>query len=403
MMEQIPFSPPDISQAEIDEVIAALKSGWITTGPKTKQFEKEVAAYCGTSTAVCLNSATACLELTLRVLGIGPGDEVIVPAYTYTASASPVCHVGATLVLVDSQLNSYEMDYEKMARAITPRTKVIIPVDIGGVLCDYSRIFSIVEEKRSVFVPSNEIQKQIGRIAVVADAAHSFGAYRGSTRSGNIADFTTFSFHAVKNLTTAEGGAVTWRADLGLDDAALYRQYMLMSLHGQDKDALAKTKAGAWEYDIVAPLYKCNMTDIVAAIGLAQLHRYPKLLEKRYALVGKYDSVLSHLNVEIAPHINEEGRSSCHLYLTRLLNLRETDRNAMIEIMAKEGVNCNVHYKPLPMLTAYKNLGFRINDFPVAYSRYVNELTLPLYSTLTEEQAERVCACFSKALREVNG
>lgn len=403
MMEQIPFSPPDISQAEIDEVIAALKSGWITTGPKTKQFEKEVAAYCGTSTAVCLNSATACLELTLHVLGIGPGDEVIVPAYTYTASASPVCHVGATLVLVDSQPNSYEMDYEKMAQAITLRTKAIVPVDIGGILCDYSRIFSIVEDKRSIFIPNNEIQKQIGRIAVVADAAHSFGAYRGTTRSGNIADFTTFSFHAVKNLTTAEGGAVTWRTDLGLDDAALYRQYMLMSLHGQDKDALAKTKAGAWEYDIVAPLYKCNMTDIVAAIGLAQLHRYPKLLEKRYTLVEKYDSVLSHLNVEITPHINEEGRSSCHLYLTRLLNLGETDRNAVIEIMAREGVNCNVHYKPLPMLTAYKNLGFRINDFPVAYSRYVNELTLPLYSILTEEQAERVCTCFSKALREVDG
>ena len=392
MMEQIPFSPPDISQAEIDEVISALKSGWITTGPKTKQFEKEVAAYCGTSTAVCLNSATACLELTLRVLGIGPGDEVIVPAYTYTASASPVCHVGATLVLVDSQPNSYEMDYEKMARAITPRTKVIIPVDVGGVLCDYPRIFSVVEAKRSVFVPSNEIQKQIGRIAVVADAAHSFGAYRGTTRSGNIADFTTFSFHAVKNLTTAEGGAVTWRADLGLDDAALYRQYMLMSLHGQDKDALAKTKAGAWEYDIVAPLYKCNMTDIMAAIGLAQLHRYEKLLAKRYQLVETYNRLLEGHGITLPCHLMPESRSSYHLYLTELEGKIMEERNAIIEALAQQGISTNVHYKPLPLLTAYRDLGFRIKDYPNAYSLYTRELTLPLYSTLTVEQVERVCS-----------
>lgn len=392
MMEKILFSPPDISEAEVDEVIAALKSGWITTGPKTKQFEKEVAAYCGTSTAVCLNSATACLELTLHVLGIGPGDEVIVPAYTYTASASPVCHVGATLVLVDSQPNRYEMDYEKMAQAITPRTKAIIPVDIGGVLCDYSHIFSVVEEKRSVFVPNNEIQRQIGRIVVVADGAHSFGAYRGSTRSGNIADFTTFSFHAVKNLTTAEGGAVTWRADLGLDDAALYRQYMLMSLHGQDKDALAKTKAGAWEYDIVAPLYKCNMTDIMAAIGLAQLGRYPQMLETRYELVRLYDRLLAGHGVVSASHLVEKGRSSCHLYLTQLKDKSLEQRNDIIEELAREGISTNVHYKPLPLLTAYCNLGFRIEDYPNAYSLYTRELTLPLYSTLTKEQVERVCA-----------
>lgn len=391
MMEQIPFSPPDISQAEIDEVISALKSGWITTGPKTKQFEKEVAAYCGTSTAVCLNSATACLELTLRVLGIGPGDEVIVPAYTYTASASPVCHVGATLVLVDSQPNSYEMDYEKMAQAITPRTKAIIPVDIGGILCDYSRIFSVVEEKRSAFAPSNEIQRQIGRIAVVADAAHSFGAYRGTMRSGNIADFTTFSFHAVKNLTTAEGGAVTWRADLGLDDAALYRQYMLMSLHGQDKDALAKTKAGAWEYDIVAPLYKCNMTDIVAAIGLAQLHRYGELLAKRYQLMETYNRLLEGHCITLPRHLTEKDRSSCHLYLTELERHTLEERNAIIEALAQQGIATNVHYKPLPLLTAYRNLGFQIEGYPNAYNLYTRELTLPLYSTLTQEQVERVC------------
>lgn len=391
MVKQIPFSPPDISQAEIDEVIAALKSGWITTGPKTKQFEKEIAAYCGTSTAVGLNSATACLELTLRVLGIGPGDEVIVPAYTYTASASPVCHVGATLVLVDSQPNSYEMDYEKMARAITPRTKAIIPVDVGGILCDYSRIFSAVEEKRSVFVPNNEIQRQIGRIAVVADAAHSFGAYRGTARSGNIADFTTFSFHAVKNLTTAEGGAVTWRADLGLDNAALYRQYMLMSLHGQDKDALAKTKAGAWEYDIVAPLYKCNMTDIMAAIGIAQLGRYAQMLEKRYALVKLYNQLLSNSGIVSAPHLTDESCSSCHLYLTELKGKGLKERNAIIEHLAQQGISTNVHYKPLPLLTAYHNLGFCVEDYPNAYDLHSRELTLPLYSTLTEDQVEQVC------------
>lgn len=397
-MNKIPFSPPDITQTEVDEVCDALRSGWITTGPKTKEFEREVAAYCGTSTAVCLNSATACLELTLRVLGIGPGDEVIVPAYTYTASASPVCHVGATLVLVDSQTDRYEMDYEKMAQAITPRTKAIIPVDIGGILCDYSRIFSVVEEKRFIFTPNNEIQRQIGRIAVVADGAHSFGAYCGNTISGNIADFTTFSFHAVKNLTTAEGGAVTWRSDLGLDETALYREYMLLSLHGQDKDALAKTKAGAWEYDIVAPLYKCNMTDIMAALGLAQIKRYPQMLEKRYSLVKLYNQFLSNYGIVSASHLTDGSCSSCHLYLTELEGKGLKERNFIIEELAQEGISTNVHYKPLPLLTAYHNLGFLMEDYPNAYSLYTRELTLPLYSTLTEDQVERVCAALLRLI-----
>lgn len=390
-MEKIPFSPPDITQAEIDEVVDTLRSGWITTGPKTKQFEREIAAYCGTDTAVCLNSATASLELTLRVLGIGPGDEVIVPAYTYTATASPVCHVGATLVMVDSQPDCYEMDVSQLERAITPRTKAIIPVDVGGMLCDYPRIFSIVEAKRGIFAPSSPLQEQLGRIAVIADGAHSFGAVREGIRSGAWADFTTFSFHAVKNLTTAEGGAVTWRRDLGLDDGALYRQYMLLSLHGQDKDALAKTKAGAWEYDIVAPLYKCNMTDIMAAIGLAQLHRYEEMLSKRYALVESYQQLLAGRGVQLPRHFTQTGRSSCHLYLTELEGKTLQQRNAVIEEMAKQGIATNVHYKPLPLLTAYRDLGFRIEDFPNAYGLYERELTLPLYSTLKEEEVARIC------------
>ena len=396
-MEKIPFSPPDITQAEIDEVVDTLRSGWITTGPKSKQFEREIAAYCGMDTAVCLNSATASLELTLRVLGIGPGDEVIVPAYTYTATASPVCHVGATLVMVDSQPDCYEMDYAQLEKAITPRTKAIIPVDVGGILCDYTRIFSIVEDRRGDFSPASPLQAQLGRIAVIADGAHSFGAVRGGIRSGAWADFTTFSFHAVKNLTTAEGGAVTWRRDLGLDDAALYRRYMLLSLHGQDKDALAKTKAGAWEYDIVAPLYKCNMTDIMAAIGLAQLHRYEELLAKRYALVEQYHELLASTAIRPARHLTEDGRSSCHLYLTELEGKTLSQRNAVIDALAQQGIASNVHYKPLPLLTAYRDLGFRMEDYPNAYGLYERELTLPLYSTLTQAQAERICG----ALREI--
>ncbi len=389
--KMIAFSPPDITQAEVDEVAKALLSGWITTGPRTKTFEKELAAYCGTERAVCLNSATACLELTLRLLGIGPGDEVITSAYTYTASASPIAHVGAKIVLVDTAKDSFEMDYGALEKAITPRTKAVIPVDVGGILCDYDRIFSIVDKRKMLFSPSNDIQRQLGRMAVVADGAHSLGAIRGEKRSGALADFTTFSFHAVKNLTTAEGGAVTWRSDLGLDDEAVYKQFMLMSLHGQNKDALAKTKAGAWEYDIVAPLYKCNMTDIMAAIGLVQLRRYPELLDKRYTLTRLYDQLLADVPILRPPHFRADETSSCHLYLARLAGKSVEERNAIIESLAEEGIMTNVHYKPLPMMTAYKNLGFDIKDYPNAYAQYQNELTLPLYSTLKEESIERVC------------
>lgn len=399
-MKNIPFSPPDITQAEIEEVMEALRSGWITTGPRTKEFEKQIAAFCGTTRAVCLNSATACLELTLRLFGIGPGDEVITSAYTYTASASCAVHTGAKVVLVDTAKDSWEMDYDAMAAAITPRTKAIIPVDIGGMLCDYDRIYQVVEEKKVLFTPANDLQKQLGRVLVLADGAHSFGAQRGGKRAGTFADFTSFSFHAVKNLTTAEGGAVTWRTDLGLDDEAVYKQFMLMSLHGQSKDALAKTKLGAWEYDIVAPLYKCNMTDIMAAIGLVQLKRYPELLEKRYALVRRYNELLADCKVAYAPHLGESEASSCHLYLTRLAGKTVEQRNAVIETLAEQGIATNVHYKPLPMLTAYKNLGFDIKDYPNAYAQYANEVTLPLYSTLTEEDVERVCAALKACLEE---
>jgi len=387
----IPFSPPDITEAEIKEVAEALLSGWITTGPRTKEFEKRIAAYCGTPVAACLNSATACLEMTLRLLGIGPGDEVITSAYTYTASASPVVHVGAKLVLVDTAKDSFEMDYDKLAAAITPRTKVIIPVDVGGILCDYDRIMQIAEGTRSTFRPANALQEKIGRVAVVADGAHSFGASRGDKRSGTFADFTTFSFHAVKNLTTAEGGAVTWRGDLGLDNEEIYRRLMLMSLHGQSKDALSKTKLGAWEYDIVAPLYKCNMTDIMAAIGLIQLDRYPEMEEKRYALVRLYNELLASRGVIPAPHLTGDRVSSCHLYLARLQGRTKEERNAVIEAMAADGIATNVHYKPLPLLTAYKDLGFDIKDYPNALAQYENEITLPLYSTLTEDDVRWIC------------
>lgn len=399
--KNIPFSPPDITQAEIDAVVEALRSGWITTGPKTKEFEREIAAYCGTEKAVCLNSATACLELTLRLFGIGSGDEVITSAYTYTASASVIDHVGAKIVLVDTAPGSYEMDYDRLEAAVTERTKAVIPVDVGGILCDYERVFSIVEGKRALFTPANEMQERLGRILVLADAAHSFGAYRNGKQSGTFADFTSFSFHAVKNLTTAEGGAVTWRPELDLDHEAVYKQYQLMSLHGQSKDALAKDRLGAWEYDIVAPLYKCNMTDIMAAIGLAQLGRYPEMLKKRYALVEKYDSLLAGLDVETPPHLKPEGKSSCHLYQVQMRELGEAERNAVIEAMAREGVASNVHYKPLPMLTAYKSMGFDIKNYPNAYRRYWNEITLPLYSTLTEEDVERVCESLARAMKEI--
>ena len=400
MMRKIPFSPPDITEEEIQEVCEALRSGWITTGPRTKEFERQIAAYCGTDRAVCLNSATACLEMTLRILGIGPGDEVITSAYTYTASASPVCHVGAKLVMVDTLPGSYEMDPEKLAAAITERTKAVIPVDIAGILADYDTIYSVVESKKALFIPANDLQKKIGRVAVVADGAHSIGAKRNGKRSGAFADFTTFSFHAVKNLTTAEGGAATWNPALGLDDEAIYKQYMLLSLHGQNKDALAKTKPGAWEYDIVAPLYKCNMTDIMAAIGLVQLRRYPELLEKRYALVRLYNELLKDCGVEMASHFREDEVSSCHLYLTRLTGKTMAQRNAIIEKMAEQGVATNVHYKPLPMLTAYKDLGFASKDYPNACAQFENEITLPLYSTLTEEDVRYVCKTLKECLQD---
>ena len=400
-MKNIPFSPPDIGQAEIDAVAEVLRSGWITTGPKTKEFEREIAAYCGTPRAVCLNSATACMELTLRLFGIGPGDEVITSAYTYTASASVIAHVGARIVLVDTAPGSYEMNYAALEAAVTPRTKAVIPVDVGGILCNYERIFSIVEEKKTLFTPANTLQSQLGRVLVLADAAHSFGACREGARSGSFADFTSFSFHAVKNLTTAEGGAVTWRGDLGLDNEAVYKQYQLMSLHGQSKDALAKDRLGGWEYDIVEPLYKCNMTDIMAAIGLVQLRRYPELLAKRRRLVELYNGLLAGRGVEFAPHIREEETSSFHLYLTRLTGRSMEERNAVIEAMAREGVASNVHYKPLPLLTAYRNLGFDIKDYPNALAQYQNELTLPLYSALAEEDAERAAEALLGALEKL--
>ena len=396
---KIPFSPPDIGQDEIEQVVEAMRSGWITTGPKTKELERQVAAFCHAPRAVCLNSATAALELTLHQLGIGPGDEVITSAYTYTASASVVCHVGAKLVLVDCQQDSYEMDYDALERAVTSKTKAIIPVDIGGVLCDYDRIFQIVQKKRSLFVPSdNPIQQALGRVAVVADSAHGFGASRHGKMSGEIADFTAFSFHAVKNFTTAEGGAVVWRTLDGIDNEEIYRQYMLLSLHGQSKDALAKTQLGAWEYDIVIPGYKCNMTDIMAGIGLAQMKRYPGLLARRREIITRYNKALEALPVTVLQHYGEDFASSGHLYLVRLNGKDEAYRNDLIVRMAELEVATNVHYKPLPMHTAYRNLGFSIKDYPNAYQMYHNEVTLPLHTCLTDEQVEYVLDSFIKVL-----
>lgn len=396
---KIPFSPPDIGQDEIEQVVEAMRSGWITTGPKTKELERQVAAFCHAPRAVCLNSATAALELTLHQLGIGPGDEVITSAYTYTASASVVCHMGAKLVLVDCQQDSYEMDYDALERAVTSKTKAIIPVDIGGVLCDYDRIFQIVQKKRSLFVPSdNPIQQALGRVAVVADSAHGFGASRHGKMSGEIADFTAFSFHAVKNFTTAEGGAVVWRTLDGIDNEEIYRQYMLLSLHGQSKDALAKTQLGAWEYDIVIPGYKCNMTDIMAGIGLAQMKRYPGLLARRREIITRYNKALEALPVTVLQHYGEDFASSGHLYLVRLNGKDEAYRNDLIVRMAELEVATNVHYKPLPMHTAYRNLGFSIEDYPNAYQMYHNEVTLPLHTCLTDEQVEYVLDSFIKVL-----
>lgn len=399
-MRKIPFSPPDISELEIQEVCEALRSGWITTGPRTKKLEQKLAQYCHTDKMVCLNSATAAEELNLRVLGIGPGDEVLVPAYTYTASASAAIHTGATVRFIDCQENSLEMDYDRMEAAITEKTKAVIPVDLGGIPCDYDRIYEAVERKKDLFRPNSEIQKAMGRIAVVADCAHALGAEKNGKMTGALADFSSFSFHAVKNFTTAEGGASCWKTIPGVDNDELYHQYQLLSLHGQSKDALAKTKLGAWEYDIVGPWYKCNMTDIMAAIGLKQLERYPGLLQRRAEIIRRYDAALKPLGVETLTHFGEDYRSSGHLYITRVPNITEQQRNDIIVKMAEREIACNVHYKPLPMMTAYKTLGFDIEDYPNAYKHYANEITLPLHTKLSDEDVAYVIENFTEILEE---
>jgi len=381
----IPFSPPDISDAEIEEVIRALKSGWITTGPRTKELERRIAEYVGVNKAVCLNSATAAMELTLRILGVGPGDEVITSAYTYSASASVIHHVGARIVLVDTAPDSFEMDYGQLANAITERTKVIIPVDLAGKMCDYDAIYEAIESKKSLFKARNDLQAVFNRIIVMADAAHAFGATRRGKKCGQVADFTCFSFHAVKNLTTAEGGAVVWRNDLGLDEEELYKQYMLYSLHGQSKDAFAKTQKGAWEYDILFPGYKCNMTDVLAAIGLVQLDRYGKTQARRRQIIEMYDKAFRPLGVDSLEHFGSNFSSSGHLYLMRIPGITEAQRNSLILELAELGISCNVHYKPLPMLTAYANLGFSVQNYPNAFNVYQSEITLPLHTLLSDE------------------
>ena len=424
-LRNIPFSPPDMTEAEADLVREAIMSGWITTGPKTKEFERLIALCCGTEKTVCLNSATACMECILRVLGVGPGDEVITSAYTYTASCSVICHVGATPVLVDTKPGSFEMDYEKMVEAITERTKVVIPVDLGGVPCDYGAIFDAVESKRQLFRANNDLQKAFGRVIVMADAAHAFGARWHGKMVGEIADFTSFSFHAVKNLTTAEGGALTWKLPFGNEvvpmdvdymptvpkkegetwNELLYRILQLLSLHGQNKDALAKTQLGAWEYDIIAPFYKCNMTDIMAAIGLVQLKRYPEMLYRRRQMINRYDEALKDLPVQMLNHYPTDDpstTSSGHLYITRLLGRTMEERNEVIVKMAERGIACNVHYKPLPMMTAYKAMGFDIKDFPNAYDMFHNEVTLPLNTKMTDEMVEYVIDNFVEVLLETN-
>lgn len=395
---KIPFSPPDITEQEAQEVTAALLSGWITTGPRTKEFERQIAAFCESKMAVCQSSATACLEAILRILGVGPGDEVITSAYTYTATASPVCHVGAKLVFVDTKPDSYEMDYEKLAEAINENTKVVIPVDIGGVPCDYATINKVVEAKRHLFKPANKIQEAIGHLIVVDDAAHAFGASWNGKMIGSVSDFTSFSFHAVKNFTTAEGGALTWNPIDGIDDNWLYTQFQLNSLHGQSKDALSKSQLGAWEYDIVSPAYKSNMTDLTAAIGLVQMKRYPDMLKRRKELIAHYDKELSGLNLQVRDHYTAEHTSSGHLYQVRLLGRDEQQRNDIIIKMAERGIATNVHFKPLPMMTAYKKLGADISNYPNAYNQYKNEITLPLYTKLTDEQVEYILKNFKEVI-----
>jgi len=398
---QIPFSPPDISELEIEQVTEALRSGWITTGPKTKELERQVADFCGTSRAVCLGSQTACAEMTLRLLGVGEGDEVITSAYTYTATASVVCHVGAKLILVDTQKDSLEMDYNQLEAAITEKTKVVVPIDLAGIPCNYEKIYSIVEKKKAMFHPTNKIQEAIGRVIVMADAAHAFGAkMNDGSMVGSIADFSNFSFHAVKNFTTAEGGAVTWKSIEGIDDEELYHQYQLLSLHGQSKDALAKTQLGAWEYDIDGPWYKCNMTDVAAGIGLAQMQRYKGILARRKEIIEKYNAAFKPMGIEVLEHYNDVHQSSGHLYITRVPGITLNQRHEIIVKMAEAGVACNVHYKPLPMMTAYKNLGFDIKDYPNAYKRFENEITLPLHTKLTDEEVEYVIEQYSRIVKE---
>ena len=396
----VPFSPPDISELEISEVAAALRSGWITTGPRTKELEKKIAEYVGVNRCVCLNSQTACAEMALHTLEIGPGDEVILPAYTYTATASVVCHVGATPIMIDCQKDSLEMDYDAVEAAITEKTKAFIPVDLAGIPCDYKKIFDIIERKRDLFRPASQIQQAMGRIAVMADTAHAFGAKLKDKMIGSVADFSSFSFHAVKNLTTAEGGALTWRTIEGIDDEQIYKKLQLLSLHGQSKDALAKTQLGAWEYDIVGTWYKCNMTDVTAAIGLKQLERYPQMLARRAEIIGKFDAALKPLDIRVLNHYTEDYTSSGHLYLTYIPGITPEQRNEIITKMAEKGIACNVHYKPLPMHTAYKNLGFDIADYPNAYAHFACEISLPLHTNLTDEQVDYVIENYNSIVKE---
>lgn len=397
----IKFSPPDIGEKEINAVSEVLRSGWLTTGPKTKEFEKRIAEYCNVNKAVCLNSQTACSETALHILGISSGDEIITSAYTYTASASVICHLGAKLIMVDVQSDSLEMDYDALENAITDKTKVIIPVDIGGVPCDYDRIFDIVERKKKLFKPKNDIQKAIGRVVVLADTAHSFGAEYKGKKSGSIADFSSFSFHAVKNLTTAEGGALTWKSINGVNDDEIYKQAQLLSLHGQNKDALAKTRLGAWEYDIVDPLYKCNMTDIAAAIGIVQLERYPNMLKRRKEIISLYDKAFAPLGIRSLPHYTKEHSSSGHLYITRISNITIEQRNEIIKKMAECGIACNVHYKPLPMMSGYIRRGFDIKEYPNAYAQFANEITLPLHTCLTDDEVQYIIDNYIRIVKEV--
>lgn len=396
----IPFSPPDITEAEIAEVADALRSGWITTGPKTKQLENTIAHWIGTPKCVCLNSQTACAETALRLLGIGDGDEVITTAYTYTATASVICHVGAKIVLVDCRADSLEMDYDAAEKAITEKTKAIIPVDLAGIPCDYDRIFEIVERKRHLFRPGNDIQEKLGRVAVVADTAHAFGAQWHGQMVGAIADFSNFSFHAVKNFTTAEGGAMVWKHIEGVDDEELYHKAQLLSLHGQSKDALEKTQLGAWEYDIVDTWYKCNMTDVVAAIGLSVFNRYPDMLSRRREIIERYDAAFKPLGIEVLNHYTDQYSSCGHLYITRIPGATDEQRREIIIRMAQAGVACNVHYKPLPMLTAYQKMGFDPKDYPNAVAHYTNEITLPLHTKLTDEEVQYVIDCYSAIVKD---